>query len=156
MNICEMIVKTAKKVCHAAAADDVGQMAVMWYLDREDHPGVGPKIDNAENKKSAIYWLVRRCYREVARHNKSVILTPERNYDDPIKCDGELEAEYTPESDELFEEILICCKDSKDRRIIQLKKEGYKNVEIAKDMGISDSSVSLRIKAIESRLAERH
>lgn len=59
-------------------------------------------------------------------------------------------------SGELLDDILACCGDETDRSIVRLRAESRSDAEVASLVGLSESAVRNRRKAIETRFIERN
>ncbi len=57
---------------------------------------------------------------------------------------------------ELQEEILACCQDEADRKIVEMRAMNYTQKEIACEVGITQKSISCRLRAIQRRFQERN
>lgn len=56
---------------------------------------------------------------------------------------------------ELEEEILACCQDELDQRIVTMRTEGHTDAEIAAAVGLTERAVNLRRQKLHERFKER-
>lgn len=71
----------------------------------------------------------------------------------------EPEERFTGDDELLYEltkhELVACCKDDVERYIVDNIIQGKSYVDIAKDLGVTQSAISCRLRSIRSKLRER-
>lgn len=82
----------------------------------------------------------------------------------PAEREGNAEWEHTAEQDglrdprtmvDLWDEILGACETKVDRTIVEMRRDGYKDKEIADHLGTKQSSVQYLRKKIDERFKAR-
>jgi RNA polymerase sigma factor (sigma-70 family) len=56
---------------------------------------------------------------------------------------------------DLWDLILSCCHDDKDRKIVTLRKQKETNESISKEIGLCESRIAERLQEIEDRLRDK-
>ncbi len=118
------------------------------------YTAIDQRIDKLVDEESTI--VVPHCSQEVARKNEQPITPPRTVGGDAaeILCAKRFAADLFS-GPELEEEIMACCLDQTDHRIVQMRIEGYNDREIAAKVSKSNTVVFERRMAIYGRLKER-
>lgn len=103
-------------------------------------------LGDDSNAQGLITMSLGRAFDRLASHERHAILTPEivnhHTYEMPITTD-------------ILSDILSCCKDQRERRIVILRSRGLTDEQIAPVLGFADKSGVWKIRQeIEKRYQE--
>lgn len=112
------------------------------------------KLDQFDNKKAAIQtWIFTAVYREI---HWQLIRKNKPNYTDPDKMHNIEQTNYLNRHEiysrwEEVKKVLYIHLSPKQRRIFDLRIQGYKNREIADIIGTTTTNVYLFLRRIEKK-----
>jgi hypothetical protein len=117
-------------------------------------------VKSGERRDGHLMMKMKRAVRDCIDKTASTIRIPDRTRQDAqgnglpipdIKCTGLRNDYEDPQSGDPLTAVLECCRDDRERKIIQLKAARHTDAHIAKQVGVSRSRVTQIIADIERR-----